>query len=115
MSNENQRPIHILGPLSVGDQLRDQGFGNRVDVRGIVDESALEESIVAESQDAAPRDVDKELSGPEEARAILGLVRPCLLGVAIQAVQEDIAVRRTAWSAYGQCQQGPGSWSRVRL
>ena len=95
VSNENQRPIQVFGPLSVGDQLRDQGFGNRVDIRGIVDESALEEGIVAESQDAAPRDVDKELSGPEEPRAILGLVRPCLLGVTIQAVQEDIAVGST--------------------
>ena len=82
VSNENQRPIHI-GPLSVGYQLRDQGFGNGIDIRGIIDESALEESIVAKSQDAAPRYVDKELSGPEEARAILGLIRPRLLGVAI--------------------------------
>lgn len=67
VSNKNQRPIHILGPLSVGYHLRDKCLSNRVDIRCIIDEGALEGSIVAESHDAGSRDVNKELSGPKEA------------------------------------------------
>lgn len=78
-------------PLPLVYQPACECLGDRVDGRRILYQRPLKSSIVAEGHDAASWNIGEKLPWPEEARTVIGLVRPGLFRIAIQAMEEDIA------------------------
>jgi hypothetical protein len=78
-------------PLSLVYQPACECLGDSVDGCRVVDQRPFKRCIVAKGHDTATRDVSQKLLGPEEAGIVVGLVRPCLFRIAVQAVEEDVA------------------------
>jgi hypothetical protein len=88
-------------PLSLVYQPIRECLGDSVDGCRVINERPLKGSIVANSHDTTPWDVRQKLHWPEEAGIVIGLVRPCLFRIVVQAVEEDVAGGRDLCNGLG--------------
>lgn len=84
----------IFSPPPV-DQTIHKCLRDRINGRGVLDQSSLKGSIVAKCHDATPRDVLEDLARPEEPGTAfrIRIVCPCVSRVAVQTVEEDVAAK----------------------